>query len=94
MSFKGVLKVSSLNIPDFLSLWVTSALLKMMNSLCLSELETTILESVTLCYFLKISIEPSVAFLGLSTNIFAYSLGLSAQDLQIASCLIQPFHDG
>lgn len=66
----------------------------MMNSQCLSELEITILESAALYYFLKISFESSVAFLGPSINIFVYSLSLSAKDLLTASCLIQPLHDG
>lgn len=43
MSLQGVLRFSSLNIPDFLFIWAAAALLNMMNALCLSELGITFL---------------------------------------------------
>lgn len=91
---KGVLQYSSQNIPVSLSIWATAALLKMLNSPCLAELETTFPVSAAPYYCLKRLLGSSVAFLNVWINMFLYSLGLSTQSLLIASCLIQPFYSG
>ncbi|CAH6777271.1 solute carrier family 7 member 13 [Phodopus roborovskii] len=94
LSPKGVLKYSSLNIPVSLGIWGIAALLKMMNAVCLAELATTFPVSAAPYYFLKRSLGSSFAFLNLWINIFGYSLGISAQSLLIAGCLLQPFYLG
>ncbi|XP_010643622.1 solute carrier family 7 member 13 [Fukomys damarensis] len=92
ISPKGVLKYSALNIPVSLSIWVTCAILNMINALCVAELGTTFPRSAAPYFFMKRSLGSYTAFLNLWVELFGLFIGLAAQSLLVASYLIQPLY--
>lgn len=93
ISIRVVLKVTSLHIPDFLFIWATAALLKMLNALSF-RVGTDFPVSSVPYFLLWKSVESFVACLGLWINIFVYSLGLGPQGILMASFQIQPLYAG